>query len=76
MKFYRHVGDDEPGVTGYEIGPDFIVVRFRRGDRYLYNYKIPGRDDVERMKKLAVAGRGLSTFISRHIRTRYAEKPD
>lgn len=54
------------GVTSYEIGPDFISVTFRSGQAYRYTHAITGRVEVEHMKRLAVAGRGLSTFISRN----------
>lgn len=59
------------GVTHYEIGPDFIRVRFGTPTIYVYDYTIPGKDAVEHMKELARAGRGLSTYISQHIRERY-----
>jgi hypothetical protein len=75
MAPYRNLSGDS-GVTHYEAGPDFIVIRFRKGDRYLYNHEKPGREAVETMKRLAVAGRGLSTFISQHVREDYAEKLD
>lgn len=58
----------------YEIGEDYIKVKFRSGGVYLYNYSAPGRDNVERMKELATAGKGLSTFISRYVREDYAAK--
>src|SRR4051794_15377806 len=50
------------GVQGYEIGPDFIRVQFRDGDSYLYTYESVGRNNVEHMKWLAVAGKELSSF--------------
>ncbi|HEY4162304.1 MAG TPA: hypothetical protein VGM59_04520 [Dongiaceae bacterium] len=75
MKPYRNLSGDS-GVTHYEIGSDFIAVRFRKGDKYLYNYRRPGRYEVEEMKRLAVAGQGLSTFISQQVRERYVEKLD
>jgi len=58
------------GVREYEPGPDFIRVQFHSGDLYLYTYESAGRDNVEEMKRLAVAGKGLSTFISQHREVR------
>jgi len=73
MKRYKNLSGDS-GVLSYETGKDFIKVEFRDGDVYLYNYYRPGRDKVERMKELAEEGRGLSTYISRYVKKKYAEK--
>jgi hypothetical protein len=59
------------GVLAYEIGPEAIEVKFANGEVYRYSYRSAGRERVERMKALARAGRGLSTFISRHVRDDY-----
>ena len=73
MKRYKNLSGDS-GVLSYETGKDYMKVKFRDGDVYLYNYYRPGRDKVERMKELAEEGRGLSTFISRYVKKKYAEK--
>lgn len=71
---YRNLSG-ESGVTAYAIAPDAIHVRFVHDDHtYIYNYAEPGREDVERMKTLALAGRGLATYISRNVKSRYAAK--
>lgn len=56
------------GVTHYEIGPDFIDVRYLGGEVYRYSGKAPGAALVEQMKVLAVRGRGLCGFVSRNVR--------
>ncbi len=61
------------GVLGCEIGEDFIKVLFADG-LYLYNYAVTGKSDVDTMKTLAASGRGLSSYISRHVGNRYAAK--
>jgi hypothetical protein len=66
--------DEHSGVVAFEIGPDFIKVRFRDGPIYVYNSARPGAEHVERMKELARAGRGLSTYISQHVGSLYAFK--
>ena len=53
------------GVTAFEIGDDYIKVRFKTNEIYTYNYSIPGSEMVEEMKVLAFKGKGLSTYISR-----------
>jgi hypothetical protein len=61
------------GVEAYKIGPESITVRFSKGLVYLYNYTTPGKRYVEEMKALAEEGRGLSTFISRNVKEKFAD---
>ena len=60
------------GVVAYDIGPDSVTVRFKDGGTYRYTYASAGPFHVEEMKKLALAGRGLSTYIVKHVRNAYA----
>jgi hypothetical protein len=71
MKRYaNHSGDS--GVEAYAIGATSIHVKFRGNDRvYEYSNASAGIANVARMKRLAEAGRGLATFISRHVADRY-----
>ena len=54
------------GVVEFKNQLDFIIVRFRDGDLYAYTAERVGRDHVEEMKRLAIAGEGLSTYITQH----------
>jgi hypothetical protein len=61
------------GLSAYNIGADFIKIRFTTGpDVYVYDYLRPVRQTVERMKVLAVAGKGLSAFIATKVRDNYS----
>lgn len=61
------------GVVAYELGDGFIKVRFRHESTiYVYDMERPGLEHVRKMKKLAAAGKGLSTYISQHVRENYA----
>ena len=62
------------GVAAYEIRDQSIVIEFRYKGKYIYNHERPGREHVEEMKRLAVTGRDLSTYISRNVRTKFARK--
>lgn len=73
MQAYRNLASDSP-IRAYEILDEAIRVQFDGGETYVYDYQTPGRDDVEKMKRLARAGRGLSTYIARFVRGRYALK--
>ena len=61
MQPYRHSGSTA-GILAYEIGRDYIRIRFRSGRTYRYSYARAGATHVERMKELAKLGRGLTTY--------------
>jgi hypothetical protein len=73
MKRYRNL-EGHSGVLAYDIRDTAIAVKFVGGDVYDYTYAKPGRGHVEEMKRLALAGRGLSTYISQHVRDDYAAR--
>ena len=62
------------GVQAFEIGPDSIDVEFSSGWIYHFSYEKPGPPRVEKMKELAESGHGLSTFISKHVKNRFASR--
>ena len=73
MHRYRNTSR-ESGVAAYDIDTDSITIQFTGGDRYLYTERSAGAENIAKMQELAREGRGLSTFISQHIRSRYAHK--
>jgi len=73
MERYKNLGGDS-GVVAYEIADDSIKVEFSDGSLYLYNYQSAGSDNIEQMKGLAIAGKGLNSFINRNVRKKYASK--
>jgi hypothetical protein len=73
MQRYLNLSSDSP-VAGYETDSDRISVQFKDGGIYVYTCSSAGADKVESMKRLAVAGRGLATFINTHVRDLYASK--
>jgi hypothetical protein len=70
---YGTAGQDTD-ILAYEEGTDFIRVRFTDGTVYLYDASHPGASHVAEMKKLAHAGKGLTTYINRHVRKGYARR--
>lgn len=64
----------ESHVDSYEIGSDRITVQFNDGHAYLYTNDSADLRNIEQMKTLANAGRGLNTFINDHVRKRYESK--
>jgi len=73
MERYRDI-DGDSGVTGYEIGSDYIRVQFSDGSVYLYTYSSAGSSNIEQMKELAKAGNGLNAFINQNVRKSYERK--
>jgi hypothetical protein len=65
MTPYQSRSGKKSGVLAYEIGASYIIVEFA-ANRYKYSYSSCGREAVEAMKKLALASKGLSSFISRN----------
>ncbi|MBS0041414.1 hypothetical protein KFE26_03690 [Shewanella sp. M16] len=72
---YRNLGGDS-NVIAYQITEQSITVQFASGrfQFYLYDYANPGAQVVERMKELAQQGRGLNSYISTTVKTRFARK--
>jgi hypothetical protein len=70
MKQYKNLSGDS-GVTHYSIGKDFIKVKFKESSEvYVYNYLLNSKEHIENMKRLAIEGLGLSTYISQHPEVR------
>lgn len=59
------------GVAAYTLLDDAIIVQFNDETAYLYGPSRPGRHHVGRMKSLAMAGRGLGSYITRYVRDKY-----
>ncbi len=62
------------GVTMYAIGDDFIAVQFTEATVYVYDAVRPGAQHVTAMTALALAGRGLGTYISKNVRKEFSRK--
>lgn len=73
MITYRNLGGAS-NVRAFEIGGDSITVQFGDGSIYLYTYRSAGRDNTEQMKVLAMSGKGLNSFIMRHVKYGYEKK--
>jgi hypothetical protein len=73
MQPYKNLSGNS-GVVAYEAGGDSIIVEFEDGAIYRYTADSAGGANIEIMKQLAREGRGLSTFIVRHVRKAYAAR--
>lgn len=71
METYSNRSGNSP-ISHYEIGSDYIIVRFKGGKDYTYSYGgKAGRSNVDTMKTLALNGSGLSAFITRNAKFLY-----
>ena len=75
MKPYLNLSGNS-NIASYENSDDSIHVIFKSGAQrnYLFNHTRPGRAIVERMKVLAVQGRGLNSYISTTVNKNYFKK--
>lgn len=68
MQPYGNLSGDS-GVQAFELGDDYIEIRFKGQSRkYRYTSREIGVENLEVMKKLAIAGKGLATFINQSPR--------
>jgi hypothetical protein len=71
MQIYADI-DRDSGVYGFEIEDTSITVWFKKGGKpYVYSYASAGQNNVEHMKKLAMAGEGLNAYINKHVKKLY-----
>jgi hypothetical protein len=73
MERYKNLGENS-GVLSYEIGNDSITVQFSPDAVYLYTYRSAGSLHIEKMKLLAVTGKGLNTYINKYVKKGYEAK--
>src|SRR5690606_15117584 len=76
-RFHRYGNrDNRSGIQAYALLARGIAIRFVDGAVLLYDRDCPGQQHVDRMKELARAGRGLGTYLGRHVGRRYASRID
>ena len=73
MVLYTNLNGNS-NICAYEIGHDFIDVKFNGGDVYRYSYVSAGVANIEKMKILARMGSGLNSYIMHYCRKLYETK--
>lgn len=68
---YANIGGNS-SVRGYDHGEDWLVVMFSDGSRYLYTLKSTDRQTLDYMRRLAMTGKGLNSYITRIVGPNYA----
>ncbi len=72
MERYKNSGGNS-GVSTYEIGSDYIIVKFI-GNSKIYRYSYTGgagSHHVENLKQLARKGSGLNAYIMKYVKDKY-----
>lgn len=71
MENYLNKSGNSP-ISHYEIGSDYITVRFKSGKDYTYSTSgKAGKSNVDVMNNLARSGSGLSAFITKYAKYLY-----
>lgn len=66
--------DRDSGVQEFDIGDDYIDVRFKSGAVYRYSSLSAGPQNLAEMIRLAQLGDGLNSFIGRVVAKRYEQR--
>ncbi|MFI5161218.1 MAG: hypothetical protein ACHQHN_08065 [Sphingobacteriales bacterium] len=73
MESYADNNGDS-GISGYEIGGNYIRVQFKPEVIYEYTYASAGPGNIEMMKSLARSGDGLNSFINTNVKKAYSRR--
>ena len=61
-------------VASYEIVKDAMTIRFADASVYRYTNQSADPANISKMKELAIAGKGLGTFIDANVKDRFLRK--
>lgn len=73
MLQYKNLSGDSK-VVRYAAAKDAITIRFADCSVYLFTNQSVGPETIAKMKGLALAGRGLGTFVEANVKDRFARK--
>lgn len=73
MKKYKNVSGKST-VTMFELAKDVVTIRFTSQEVYRYSNQSAGSENISKMKLLALAGKGLGTFIENNVKEKFARK--
>jgi hypothetical protein len=73
MTLYKNLSGKSK-VVRYAMAKDSVRVRFADCSVYIYTNQSADPANISKMKELAVAGKGLGTFIDANLKDRFARK--
>ncbi|MFN6351206.1 MAG: hypothetical protein ACK4VL_14865 [Chitinophagales bacterium] len=66
MVTYKSKSGKKSGVIAYEMGEDYIKVKFENCKTYTYTNNLNSKNVIDYMKSKAIESIGLSTFIAKN----------
>jgi hypothetical protein len=72
-KRYKNAGGKST-VAHYELEKDAVNIKFTNNSSYRYTNQSAGSENIAKMKTLALAGKGLGTFITATVKDRFERK--
>lgn len=73
FKRYKNLSGNSK-VARYEIAKDAMTIRFTDSSVYRYTNQTADPVNIGKMKQLAIAGKGLGTFIDANVKDRFLRK--
>jgi hypothetical protein len=73
MHLYKNKGGKSK-VFRYNIEKDAVTIRFTDASVYRYTNQSATPGNIAKMKELALAGKGLGTFIETTVKDNYCRK--
>jgi hypothetical protein len=73
MQRYSNRGGDS-GIVAYEYDATSIRVQFSDHAVYEYTAVSAGQSNIDKMKRLAEAGKGLNAFININVKFKFSRK--
>jgi len=73
MTLYKNVSGDSK-VVRYHLAKDAVTIRFADRSVYIYTNQSTDPATIKKMKTLALAGKGLGTFITSTVKDRFSRK--
>ncbi len=70
---YKNLGGKST-VARYQLEKDYVVIHFTDSSTYRYTVQTADPANIKKMKELAIAGKGLGTFIEKNLKDRWANK--
>lgn len=67
METYKNA-DKASNIEAYEIGADYIKIKYKSNSTHTYSYGKAGRNHVELMKGLAQSGSGVKRYIHKYLK--------
>lgn len=67
----RKKNESDGLVKHYEIGDDFVKIELSSGANLLYTYESAGKNNIEEMKRLALLGDGLNSYINTCVKNKH-----